>query len=236
MLVGTKAAPQQFQGTSVALAADDSTLAVGGLGDDGFTGATWVFTRAAGRWSQQGSKLVGVPSAPDQGQGTALAISADGSVLAVGADGDNDSTGAAWVFARSTTSDWAQQGDKLFGTGSTGTQLLGRAVALSAYGSVLALGGWDTSTSARGSGSISGESRETSAGAWVFTRSVSGAWTQQGHVLVGRLESGAFQEAVQHSVALSGDGAVLAVGFVETATFEGQGGAWMFASSGMHAA
>ena len=43
------------QGWSVALSDDGNTAAVGGPGDNSHAGATWVFTRSGGVWSQQGT-------------------------------------------------------------------------------------------------------------------------------------------------------------------------------------
>jgi hypothetical protein len=57
-LVGTGAAGAAGQGFSVALSADGNTMLSGGIADGGL-GATWVFTRSGGVWTQQGSKLVG---------------------------------------------------------------------------------------------------------------------------------------------------------------------------------
>jgi hypothetical protein len=61
-MLATGARPTQ--GFSVALSADGDTAVVGGNGDNfiyghGAVGATWVFTRSGGVWSQQGGKLVG---------------------------------------------------------------------------------------------------------------------------------------------------------------------------------
>jgi hypothetical protein len=97
-LVGTGAVAEGpfpiGQGDSVAISADASTAFVGGPTDGGFVGATWVYKRSNGVWSQQGSKLVGTGA--DRGsQGKSVAISADGNTLIVGGEG------AAWVFKRS---------------------------------------------------------------------------------------------------------------------------------------
>jgi hypothetical protein len=46
------------QGTCVALSTDGNTALVGGPMDHNLAGAAWVYTRANGVWSQQGSKLV----------------------------------------------------------------------------------------------------------------------------------------------------------------------------------
>ena len=58
-LVGSSASSDAVQGTSVALSADGNTAIVGGPSDNGDAGATWVFTRSGGVWTQQGNKLVG---------------------------------------------------------------------------------------------------------------------------------------------------------------------------------
>ena len=54
-LVGTGAASAGFQGTGVALSADGNTAIVGSQ-NDGTSGATWVFTRSTGTWTQQGAE------------------------------------------------------------------------------------------------------------------------------------------------------------------------------------
>jgi hypothetical protein len=46
-------------GFFVSLSADGNTLAVGGTGDNSGIGATWIFIRTNGTWTQQGNKLVG---------------------------------------------------------------------------------------------------------------------------------------------------------------------------------
>ena len=113
-LVGTTSAPGGglwSQGASVALSADGNTAIVGGPSDDKTTGATWVFVRSGGVWSQQGDKLVGTgahrasESGVPLGQGMSVALSADGNTAIVGgwrAEG-------SWVFTRSGGI-WSQQG------------------------------------------------------------------------------------------------------------------------------
>src|SRR6516162_2860364 len=65
-LVGTGAVGPTEQGWSVALSADGRTAIVGGLVDNGNTGAAWVYGDI---WSQQGSKLVGTGGVGRGGQG-----------------------------------------------------------------------------------------------------------------------------------------------------------------------
>jgi hypothetical protein len=100
-LVGTGAVgPQVHQGGSVALSADGNTAMVAGASDNSNTGATWVFTRSSGVWTQQGNKLVGTGAVGSAGQGS-VALSADGNTAIVGGIFDNSNTGAAWVFFQS---------------------------------------------------------------------------------------------------------------------------------------
>ena len=89
------------QGASVALSGDGNTAFVGGPSDNGDTGAVWVFTRSGGVWTQQqklvGSGAVGNPGPFEVGQGSSVALSADGSTAIVGGPGDS---GGGLVSAR----------------------------------------------------------------------------------------------------------------------------------------
>jgi YVTN family beta-propeller protein len=62
---------------------------VGGYGDNGNTGAAWVFIRSNGAWTQQ-SKLVGTGTIylNTTYQGISVALSADGNTAIVGGEGD----------------------------------------------------------------------------------------------------------------------------------------------------
>jgi hypothetical protein len=205
-LVGTGNVGNALQGFSVALSADSNTAIVGGLSDSSGAGATWVFTRVGGIWTQQGSKLIGTGASARTGQGISVALSADGNTALVGGYGDNSGAGAAWVFTRSGGT-WTQQGPKLVGTGNAGKGLQGRSVALSADGNTALVGGF-------GDNSLTGA-------AWVFTRS-DGTWAQQGLKLVGTGGSAPTQQG--RSVALSADG--------NTAIVGGLRDAWVFTRGG----
>jgi hypothetical protein len=100
-LVGTVGVGGTTQGFSVALSADGNTAVVGGPGDDP-PGATWVFTRTNGMWTQYGQRLVGSGANPYANQGTSVAVSGTGNTIIVGAPGDSGFIGAAWVFAQPT--------------------------------------------------------------------------------------------------------------------------------------
>jgi Bacterial Ig-like domain (group 3)/IPT/TIG domain len=206
-LVGTGAVGKANQGHSVALSANGNTAIVGGSGDNNFAGATWVFVRSGGVWTQQGNKLVG-SGAAGLFQGVSVALSANGNTAIVGGLGDNGNAGAAWVFIRSGGV-WTQQGNKLVGTGAVGKAQQGSSVALSEDGNTTIVGGHADNSNA--------------GAAWVFIRS-GGVWTQQGNKLVG---TGAADPAVQgSSVALSGDGNTAVVGGSNDST--GVGAVWAF--------
>jgi hypothetical protein len=136
-LVGTGAAAAGFssQGESVALSADGNTLVSGGPSDDRGTGATWVFTREAGVWKQQGQKLVAndavFTTITGVLQGRSLALTADGNVALIGGPGDNLGKGAAWFFTR-TGGIWTQRAKIVNPDPQLGPPQLGRALALDA--------------------------------------------------------------------------------------------------------
>ncbi len=190
-MVGTGAGSAPEQGYSVSLSGDGNTLASGGQQD----GSTWVFTRSAGNWTQQGSKLRGTGFVGTHRQGYSVSLSDDGDTLAVGGREDNGDAGATWIFTWSA-GNWTQQGSKLFGTGYAGSSSgQGGSVSLSADGNTLAVGGRDDNS---GIGAT-----------WMFTRSA-GNWTQQGSKLFGTGYVGEPRQG--RSVSLSSVGDRLAVG------------------------
>src|ERR1035437_3292578 len=170
-LVGSGAVGQADHGYCVSLSADGNTAIIGGIADNLSTGAAWVWTRSAGVWTQQGSKLVGSGAVGKASQGTAVSLSSDGNTAIIGGHSGNSQAGAAWVWTRSAGV-WTQQGTKLVGSGALGTAPArqGYSVSLSADGYTAIVGGeWDN---------------DFVGAAWVWTWSV-GVWTQQGTKLAG---------------------------------------------------
>jgi hypothetical protein len=100
-LVGTGADGNASQGYSVSISGDGNSAIVGGNGDNGLAGATWVWTRSGEVWTQQGTKLIGSGAGWWAQQGVSVSISADGNTAIVGGAADNGGAGAAWVFAAS---------------------------------------------------------------------------------------------------------------------------------------
>ena len=156
-LVGTGAGGSAEQGTSVSLSSDGNTAIIGALADNGYAGAAWVYTRSGGVWAQQGSKLVGTAAVGIAEQGISVSLSADGNTAIVGGVNDNSSAGAVWEFTRNGTV-WTQQGNKLVGTGAVGNASQGYAVAVSADGNTIIVGGVSDNAYA--------------GAAWVYSRSI----------------------------------------------------------------
>ena len=152
-LVGSGAVGNAFQCRSVSLSADGNTAIVGGPQDNSSAGAAWVWTRAAGVWTQQGTKLVGSGAVGTALQGWSVSVSTDGNTAIVGGYADNSGAGAAWVWSR-TAGVWTQQGTKLVGSGAVGTAQQGFSVSLSADGNTAIVGGY-------GDNSLAGA-------AWIF--------------------------------------------------------------------
>ena len=198
------------QGTSVSLSSDGNILAIGAINDDPQIGATWIFTRSGGVWTQQGAKLVGSGATGSSQQGASVSLSSDGNILAIGGPKDNNFVGATWIFTRSGGV-WTQQGAKLVGSGGIGQPNQGISVSLSGDGNTLAVGG-------------TGDNVGQIGATWIFT-GVGGVFTQQGAKLVG---TGYLPGLVQQgsSVSLSNDGDTLAVG----GRFDNynQGATWIF--------
>ena len=201
-------------GESMALSTSGNTALIAGAGNDGGSGAVWVFTRSGSTWTQQGPKLTGSDENAAGGSvnfGTSVALSGDGNTALVGGGGDNNNTGAVWVFTRSGST-WTQQGRKLTVIGEPSGGEFGSRVALSADGSTALIGDY-----VQGHGAV-----------WVFTRSGS-TWTQ-GTKLTGT-GSTSGDIAFGFSVALSADGDTALVGATNSFT-NNTGAAWVFTRSG----
>jgi hypothetical protein len=211
-LVGTGGVSIPDQGGSVALSYDGNTAIVGGWSDNHSAGASWIFTRTGGVWSQQGSKLVGSGATGVGGQGISVSISSDGNTAIVGGNQDDSVAGAAWIFTRNSGT-WAQQGNKLVGTGAVGHAWQGYSVAISSDGNTAIVGGYNDNNS--------------TGAAWIFMRS-GGVWTQQGSKLTGAGAAGAAHFGI--SAALSADGNTAIVGGHFDSTLVGA--AWIFTRTG----
>ncbi len=209
-LVGSNATGIAQQGCAVSLSADGNTAVIGGVRDNEWIGAAWIFLRGFGVWNQYG-KIVGTGNIGASYQGKSVSVSGDGYTVAVGGGNDDAGTGAVWIFTRSIGRTWIQQGNKLVGTGASGGAVQGGAVALSADGNTLLVGGYKDDNNL--------------GAAWVFVRS-SGVWSQQGKKLLGTDNKNAF---FGYSVALSADGNTAIIGGCNDNNWIGA--AWVFTRS-----
>jgi hypothetical protein len=212
-LVGTGNTGYAQQGSSLSLSADGNTLAVGGVGDNSYAGAAWVFTRVGGVWGQQGAKLVGTTGAIGKArQGCSVSLSSDGNYLISGGYNNNTRQGASWIFNR-VSNVWTEQA-QLLGTGGVASSYQGYAVAINADGTTAIVGGPNDVATLTGA-------------VWIFTRSGS-TWTQQGGKLTGTGASGASRQG--GSVAISADGNTAVWGGFGDAT--NTGAMWVYKRSG----
>jgi hypothetical protein len=169
-------------------------------------------------------------SNPGEGHqfGYAVALSGDGNTLAVGAQMEDSgatgingnqadhsvfSAGALYVFARSAIGSWSQQA-YVKASNPRADDQFGSAVALSADGNTLAVSAPYENSGATG---INGNQTDTSmadAGAvYVFARSGS-TWSQQAYVKASNTGEKDEGDQFGYSIALSGDGNMLAVGAI----------------------
>lgn len=208
-------------GTSVSLSGDGDTLAVGANGEASSAGAVYVYTRSGGIWSPQ-ADVKALNSAVNDSFGTSVSLSRDGNTLAVGANGVAGSAGAVYVFTRSGGV-WTQQG-YFQASNAEAADDFGTSVALSGDGHILAVGSDGEDSAAAGIGGDQGDNSAFSAGAvYVFTRSIVGVWSQQAYI---KASNAGDHDFFGTSVAMSDDGAALAVGAVGEDS--GAGAAYMF--------
>lgn len=194
-LIGTGATPVS-QGIAIALSADGNTLASGG--NSYYTvvpSGIWIFTRTAGVWSQEGTKLLAVGeigNAHLTNDNGGIAISADGNTVVAGGPTDNSNQGAVWVFTR-TSGVWSFQ-TKIVATGNIGPAGVGGSVHVSADGNTIV---------AAGTGDNGGVGA-----AWIFVRNA-GVWSQQAK-LVGSGTIGTSRQG--WGCAISSDGNTVGLG------------------------
>lgn len=193
-------------------------------------GAAYIFVRNGVAWSQQAyikaTNLGGGVLA--KYFGWSLALSADGNTLAVGAIGEDSAatgvngdpvcrndrvncsfeSGAVYIYTRNSVT-WSHQAYiKATNTGA-GDQF-GNAVALSGDGNTLAVGAWYEDSNATGIGGDQTNDNALNYGAvYVYTRSGTD-WSPQAYIKP--MNTGGSHLNFSTSLALNGDGNILAVG------------------------
>ncbi len=199
-------------GESVAL--DGDTALIAAPGDDGVTGAAYVFVRDGARWTEQ-AKLVPTGARPGDEFGASVAL--HGNVALIGADLDDDNgidAGAAYVFVRRADG-WVEV-DKLFATDGEPDDRFGESVSV--FGDKALVGAPQDQDNGLFSGS-----------AYVFD-GAGGVWVEAAKLLA---SDGGPSDYFGGSVSLDGDTALVGavqVGLLTT----GRGAAYVFRRSGGH--
>lgn len=183
------AANNQF-GTSVAISADGTIIASGGIGFN----TVRVYKNVGGSWIQLGADLKS-----SWLSGTSISLSSDGSIIAIGNPENTekgDNAGSVDVY-KNVSGTWTPIGN-LYGL--TAGDFFGRSVSISSDGSILAIGAYNKNGSAVRSGQVT-----------VF-QNISGSWTKIGNAINGKLASDRFGKELQ----ISADGSIVAVGAPES--------------------
>jgi hypothetical protein len=196
-------------GSSVQLSADSSTIVVGGLADNSFRGAFWIFKReASGIYNLLNSKMVPTQMVGSAQVGTAIAVDSKGQTIAVSGSRDDNNKGAVWIYSLQTDGSYTQT-NKIINVQTTANPQFGNAVAINAQGSVLIVGNNQMTTQA--------------GGAWQYVRN-NATWTSIVPILFqGTGSVGAAQQGT--SVAINATGSIcLSAGIVDNT----RGAFWTF--------
>lgn len=193
-------------GTSVSSNGDGSIVAISAVyakTNAGVqTGSVRIYQRSNNGWTQLGEEIIG-DAAWDE-VGTSVSLSADGFTVAIGmkkADNNIVDTGRVRVY-HYTNGAWTKLGQDINGPDHHYTDkysMFGFSVSISADGSIVAIGAYQAKYNQNNN------DQRGSVQVYKYTNS---AWTQIGGTLIGQQHNGRFG----HSVSLSSDGTVLAVG------------------------
>ena len=157
MVTAGDAAAGDYFGVSVALSADGGTLAVGAYTQDSAAanaGKVYLYSVAAGVATQTGTVTAGDAAASDQ-FGVSVALSADGGTLAVGAYlQDSAAANAGKVYLYSVAAGVATQTGTVTAGDAVAIDFFGTSVALSADGSMLAVGAHTQDSAAADAGKV----------------------------------------------------------------------------------
>jgi Flp pilus assembly pilin Flp len=180
-------------GESVCISGDASTLAIGSVNHNSYSGQVRVYKNTLGNWTQIGTDING--EAAGDNFGSSISLSTDGNKIAIGAnlnDANGSNSGNVRVF-QYITGVWTQIGTSI--NGEAADDLSGYSVALSSDGSIVAIGAYRND----GNGVNSGHVR-------VYQNTV-GAWTQIGNDI-----NGEAADDQSGNVSLSANGYTVAIG------------------------
>eukprot|EP01083_Nonionella_stella_P179449 637203_1 len=192
------ATSQQSPSYSLSSNSDGTIVAIGDHTNNVYTGQVSIWVYGQGIWTRKGDDINGENEGDLSGQ--RLTLSKDGNVIAIGAPGKDLITGTGSTIHAGYTrifkydgSAWTQRGSAIYGEAQE--DRCGFSVALSDNGDVIAIGAPQT-LSLTGHGYVR---------VYGFNDT---SWQQRGSTIDGE----AIGDASGHSVALSSDGNVVAIG------------------------
>ncbi|WP_413663538.1 histidine kinase [Microbulbifer sp. ZKSA004] len=194
-------------GSSISLDDAGASFAVGAYADNAGAGSVYLYQLDGESWVED-SKISASNPVADDWFGLALNLSGNGQTLAVGAPLQSESnSGAVYIFSRKENA-WEQTANlKAFNPHESA--YFGEAVNLSDDGSSIAVGAWGEKSYSQGLFGDSTDESSTRAGA-VYTYIFNGVdWSSEAYIKASNTDS---RDHFGGSVALSGDGASLAVG------------------------
>ena len=203
-------------GSSVALDEAGMTFVVGAPNEDGGaneSGAVYVFKREGAIWTFR-DRIKALDPQAGALFGTSVALSKDGTILAVGAMSDDDlaqDSGAVYVFVR--LDDVWTQVTKIKANNAGTNDQFGRRIDMSTDGDTIVVSAWNEDSLFEGvfngAGIASVDDSVQSAGAiYVFGR-MGNTWPQTAYL---KAPVSSQSEYLGTSVAISGNGAVIAAG------------------------
>ena len=211
---------QQY-GTSVALSRDGKLAVVGAPSAFNGVGFVYTYQKQEGNndWIPLGSNETALEPLDAVGQGTSLALTADGSVLVVGAPEDGNTQGLVRIYSRNienndseTTTTWILQHTLENPSNQLDVGGFGTSLAITDDGLTLVVG-------ANGGFGCQG-------GAFVFTRSsIQNEFRRFGPKLVGTNSQGSSNQGYSTAIS-SGNGQFVALGGPDDAF--GSGAVWVF--------
>ncbi|WP_413429504.1 VCBS domain-containing protein [Synechococcus sp. Cu2B8-bc1011] len=186
--------PSEQSGFSVSLSENGNVVAIGARWRSSRSGQVRLYQLENDSWTQLGDDID--EAAAGDESGTSVSLSADGSVVAIGApfnDDNGNNSGQVRLYQLENDS-WTQIGDDIDGEAAGDES--GTSLALSADGSVVAIGAPNND----GNNASSGQVR--------LYRNTGGSWTQIGEDIDGEKAN----DYSGWSVSLSADGNVVAIG------------------------
>ena len=193
-------------GISISFSDDGTIVALGASGADDNgdnSGHVRIFQNVAGTWTQIGSPIGG--EAANDGSGSSVSLSADGSIVAIGASGNdlggdpNGPTGQSGHVRvyQNIAGTWTQIGQDI--DGIAGGESSGRSVSLSADGSIVAIG------------APLNDNGDSNTGQVRIYQNIGGTWTQIG----GGIDGENANDQSGNSISLSSDGTIVAIGALQ---------------------